>query len=306
MTFPVIIFCYNRPQHLQRTIETLKMNEGATKTPLFIFSDGAATEADQIAVSTVRSIIKNIVGFKNVHIYQNETNTGLANSIISGVSKVLEEYPACIILEDDLETSPYFLNFMNQALSIYKKNDNIFSVSGYCPPIKIPHNYPHEAFLYPRINSWGWATWRNRWQKVDWDVRNFNQFISNKKQRAQLSQQGADLPVMLLKQQQGKIASWAVRFNQTCFNLGGTNVYPIRSLVRNVGADGSGTHMKHSGKYTVSLTHQPLNPSPAQKNDKINHAFKQFYRPSLYRRCINRIKIAHYINQRSKTTETVK
>ncbi|MGQ1947409.1 sugar transferase [Geofilum sp. OHC36d9] len=299
--YPIVLFCYNRPIHLEKTIDALKANNLSRLSELYIYSDAPKTAKDVDKVKLVRTLLAHIQGFKHITVVERTSNMGLAASVISGVSEVLQHHTACIILEDDLETSPFFLNFMNQALSIHEKNDNIFSVSGYCPPIKIPHNYPHEAFLFPRINSWGWATWRNRWQKVDWEVQDFNQFISNKKQRAQLAQQGTDLPVMLLKQQQKKITSWAVRFNQACFNLGGTNVYPIRSMVRNVGADGSGTHMKSSGKYAVSLTHQPLNPTPAIKNSCIDQAFKRFYRPSLYRRCINRIKIAHYICQQSKT-----
>ena len=300
-THPIILFCYNRPTHLKKTIAALKRNELSHLSELYVYSDAPKTAEDDDKVKKIRKFLTQVQGFKRVNVVERTSNMGLAASVISGVSEVLQHHSACIILEDDLETSPYFLNFMNQSLSLYEKNDTIFSVSGYCPPIQIPHNYPHEAFLFPRINSWGWATWRNRWQKVDWDVQDFHQFISNKTQRAQLAQQGADLPVMLLKQQQGKIASWAVRFNQACFNHGGTNVYPIRSMVRNVGIDGSGTHMKNSGKYAVSLTHQPLNPAPALSNDSINQAFKRFYRPSLYRRCINRIKIANYIRQRSKT-----
>jgi hypothetical protein len=299
-THPIILFCYNRPTHLEKTIAALKRNELSHLSELYVYSDAPKTAEDDDKVKKIRKFLTQVQGFKRVNVVERTSNMGLAASVISGVSEVLQHHLACIILEDDLETSPYFLNFMNQSLSLYEKNDTIFSVSGYCPPIQIPHNYPLEAFLFPRINSWGWATWRNRWQKVDWDVQDFNQFITNKKQRAQLAQQGADLPIMLLKQQQRKITSWAVRFNQTCFNLGGTNVYPIRSMVRNVGADGSGTHMKNSCKYAVSLTPRPLNPSPAKNNDNVNQAFKRFYRPSIFRRCINLIKIAYYINHRPK------
>ncbi|GAO29733.1 glycosyltransferase [Geofilum rubicundum] len=258
MYYPVVLFCYNRPDHVQKTLSALSANEGALDTPLIVFSDGPATTRDVALVKSVRRLLSIVQGFKSVRIVCSEGNKGLSASVIDGVSEVLSTFDACLVLEDDLETAPYFLKFMNEALWQYKNDGHIFSVSGYCPPIAIPKDYSLDSFLFPRINSWGWGTWRDRWEKVDWSVADFQPFISNKAMREQLAEQGADLPVMLLKQQQGKIASWAVRFNQACFNLGMTNVYPVQSLVSNRGADGSGTHMKHSGKYAVALCHKYL------------------------------------------------
>lgn len=294
--FPVVLFCYDRPMHLEYTIASLKENRGAEETPLFIFSDGAKGSHDKEAVEAVRNIIDRISGFKEIHITKNPANSGLAMSIINGVSEVLKKFSGCIVLEDDLETSPFFLDFMNQGLLVYEKDADIFSVSGYCPPINIPEDYPFDAFRFPRINSWGWATWADRWAEVDWDVQNFNDFIQDPESVKRLERQGKDLPVMLLKQQTGKIGSWAVRFNQACFNAGKTNIYPVKSLIRNIGIDGTGTHMKASGKYGVELFQERLSAVPSVSDERIDKAFSNFYRPSRYRRYINKIKIARYIS----------
>ncbi|MCA1745405.1 MAG: glycosyltransferase, partial [Bacteroidales bacterium] len=248
---PLVLFCYNRPQHLKRTLAALKLNDLSERTDLYVFSDGPKTGEAEDGVKAVREGLRGLRGFKSVHLVERGANMGLAASVISGVTEVLQQHTACIVLEDDLETSPYFLRYMNEALHHYKDDACIFSVSGFCPPIQIPADFPFQSFLFPRVNSWGWGTWRNRWEEVDWEVKGFKGFIADKNQRSRLAQQGADLPVMLLKQQQGKITSWAVRFNQACFNRERTNVYPVHSLVRNQGADGSGTHMKASGKYAV-------------------------------------------------------
>jgi glycosyltransferase involved in cell wall biosynthesis len=296
MHYPVVIFCYNRPVHLQQTIGALKKNEGAGETDLYFFSDGCRGAMDKSDVEKVREIINNVSGFKNVIVRESEENRGLASSIISGVTNVLESHDACIVLEDDLETSPYYLNFMNKGLEEYASDKEVFSISGYCPPIAIPEDYPYEAFRFPRINSWGWGTWGDRWHSVDWEVKDFNNFISDPEKVKELEQQGKDLPVMLLKQQQGKIGSWAVRFNQACFNAGKTNIYPVQSMVRNIGIDGSGTHMDKSVKYGVSLSRKNLSPVPATNDERISRAFRRFYLPSLFRQTINKIKIARYLN----------
>jgi hypothetical protein len=294
MQHPVVLFCYNRPAHVKQTLAALAANEGATETPLIVFSDGPSGPAEVQLVESVRAVLAVVKGFKSVRVIASEGNKGLSASVIGGVSEVFSTYEACIVLEDDLVTSPYFLRYMNEALDHYREDARIFSVSGYCPPIQVPADYPFQSFLYPRINSWGWGTWRDRWELVDWEVKDFKVFITDKKQRARLAQQGADLPVMLLKQQQGKIASWAVRFNQACFNLGRSNVYPVTSLVRNQGADGSGTHMKSSGKYGVELSPIWLSPAEVGSSPLINRRFRNFYKPSCYRRFINHIKMALY------------
>lgn len=292
--YPLVLFCYNRPNHLEQTLAALKLNDLSEQSDLYVFSDAPKTTEEEVGVNAVRELLNGLQGFKTVQVVKRATNMGLAASIVSGVTEVLQQHPACIVLEDDLETSPYFLSYMNEALNHYSTDSRIFSVSGYCPPIEVPGDYPFQSFLFPRINSWGWGTWRDRWEKADWEVKHFKAFIGDKNQRAHLEQLGADLPVMLLKQQQGKITSWAVRFNQTCFNLGMSNVYPVQSLVRNQGADGSGTHMKSSGKYAVKLCQQALSPANAGCNPMINRRFRDFYKPSHFRRVVNFFKIALY------------
>ena len=291
---PVALFCFNRPDHLEQTLASLQANHLAQATPLFIFSDGPRHAPDQPKVNKVRQIAEAFQNMESVQVIKREQNYGLARSIIKGVSEVIRKYGRCIVLEDDLELSPFFLSFMNQALEIYETDQSVFSVSGYCPPIRIPRYFAHEAFQFPRINSWGWGTWVDRWEKVDWDVSRFNHFIHDPIQVKELEKQGKDLPVMLLKQQTGQNNSWAVRFNQACFENGMTNIYPVRSLVRNRGADSSGTHMKASRKFSVALTKDLPEPYPAVSDPQIDASFRRFYHPSLYRQTINRLKILRY------------
>ncbi len=297
---PVVLFTYNRPDHLRQIIFSLQNNPEAATTRLYLFSDGPRNPNDEKKVAEVRQILHQIDGFKEINLVEEPHNKGLAASIIEGVSKVLSNHHACIVLEDDLEVSTWFLRFMNQGLTQYRDQPEIFSISGYCPPIQIPEEYPYEAFRFSRINSWGWGTWDNRWRDIDWKVRDFESFIRDKKASRQLEQQGKDLPVMLLKQHTGEISSWAVRFNQACFRSGQTNIYPAQSLVRNIGADGTGTHMKASRRFRVNMTQKPLSPSPADHHPLITRAFRRFYTPSLFRRTINWLKIKKYIQHSLK------
>src|ERR1700682_3696549 len=99
---PIALFSYNRLLHIRRTVEALEKNELATASDLFIFSDGAKTEADKKNVDEVRQYLTGIKGFKSVKLISRETNFGLAENIISGVSQIINEFGNIIVLEDDL------------------------------------------------------------------------------------------------------------------------------------------------------------------------------------------------------------
>ena len=294
---PVLVFVYNRPSHTREMLKALSLNEGADKTHVIIYSDGSKSASDKVWVAKVREECKQARGFFRLTLIERDKNYGLAENIISGVSHEIEKYGAVIVLEDDLVTSPGFLKYMNEALDFYS-NTNIFSICGYSPQLKIPAEYTYSTYLAPRIGSWGWASWEEKWKKVDWEVADFYQFIRSPRERKRFEAGGNDLPVMLLKQMQKKINSWAVRFTYACFKLDNRVVYPIQSLVRNAGIDGSGTHMKKSDKYKSRITDKVESSyfcPPAHENAAIRRQFRKFYSTSLFRRTLNILKICRFL-----------
>ena len=183
---PIILFCYRRK--IDKLISSLKKNKEALKSNLFIFSDSFKSEIDKQDVIKVRQSIKNIRGFKSIKIFESKKNKGLANSIIDGVNLIINNYGKAIIIEDDLIVSKYFLNYMNRALDFYKNNKkDIWSISGYSPSLPCLKHYKQEIYLSLRSSSWGWATWLNRWNKVDWKVKDFNNLKKNKNKVIQLN-----------------------------------------------------------------------------------------------------------------------
>ncbi|TAJ11180.1 sugar transferase [Marinilabiliaceae bacterium JC017] len=297
MTAPIALFVYNRPVHTLSTLQHLQKNKGAADSCLYIYSDGPKQPKDEGAVNQVREIINRAQGFKSIKVIERQNNFGLARNIIEGVSEILQNHENIIVLEDDLLTSEGFLKYMNTSLSFYK-DSRIFSICGYHPPISIPKTYSYSTFLVPRIGSWGWATWREKWLKADWQVKDFNVFIKNKKERLQFEKGGNDTAMMLLSQQTGKNNSWAIRFNYACYKDDGLCAYPTQSLIQNAGIDGSGTHMKKSNKYAASVT-QCIDLSnlcpPEVVDEKIQQNFRRFYNTSLFRRTINHLKFWKYI-----------
>lgn len=250
---PIILFVYNRPEHTKKTIDALKLNQLASDSSIFIFSDGNKNENDRKAVEEVRNYIATISGFKDVKITLRDKNLGLADSVISGVTEVIQKFGKAIVLEDDIVTSPYFLKFMNEALDFYEKDKRIYSISGYNFPIKIPKSYQHKIYISPRPSSWGWATWKDRWAKVDWIISDYDQFLSNKKEIKKFNLGGDDLTRMLKKQMSGKINSWAIRWTYAHYKGKGYCLFPLKSFAKNIGADRSGVHTRKTNKFKVDV-----------------------------------------------------
>jgi hypothetical protein len=262
---PICLFTYNRLNETIKTIKALQNNFLAIDSDLYIYSDGGRTEKDKEKVRKVRSYLYSISGFKSITILESPANRGLANSVISGVSEMLELNERVIVLEDDLVTSPNFLDFLNHALTFYERDNAIFSISGYT--LNLP-SLPGEKDYYfgYRASSWGWGIWRDRWMLIDWNVQEYEDFIKNKNLVEEFKRGGSDLPRMLKNQNNGVIDSWAIRFcfHQFRYNL--KTVFPTKSKLISIGFSNEATNTIGSKRF-----HTPLD-----KEIKRNYFFEKF------------------------------
>lgn len=257
MLAPIVLFVYNRLDHTQGVIETLLKNELSKESEFYIFSDAAKSENGLDKVNEVRRFIRDErwhAGFKKVSIIEAEKNKGLAKSIIGGVSEIIQKYGKVIVLEDDLKLSPYFLEYMNDALNYYRDDEKIWSISGYSFPMKSLKKYPHDVFYSYRGCSWGWATWSDRWETVDWQVKAYDQFADDPKWVERFNRGGFDLANMLKMQMDGRIDSWAIRWCFSQSNQEMYTVYPRISYLENAGCDGSGIHSSVYDEYYTDMS----------------------------------------------------
>ena len=238
---PIALFAYNRPTHMRRAVESLLANELAPVSNLYIFSDGPKGPAQDAPVGDVRRYSRSVSGFRSVTVVERATNLGLANSIIDGTTRLTKELGSVIVLEDDLVVSPRFLEYMNRALERYQDDDTAMQVSGYMYPVDV--GAEADAFFMPFTTSWGWATWERAWQHFDAEMKGFDALVEDRHLRDRFNLGGAyDYFDLLKRQRRGSIDSWAIRWYLSVFIRGGLTLYPARTLVQNIGFDGSGTH----------------------------------------------------------------
>lgn len=278
---PIAIFAYSRVDHLRRTIDSLLKNEESSHTLVYIFCDGPKDVSGKASTDAVRTFAESISGFAGITRIYRETNIGLASSIINGVSYVLKEHRSVIVVEDDLDVSPYFLRFMNEGLRTYQDDVEVASIHGYSYSF---NSDTPETYFLRGTGCWGWATWHRAWEAFEAD----GQVLLNQLQRNGLLK-AFDLDgsypysKMLKNQIKGRNNSWAIRWHAACFLKNMITLHPGRSLVNNTGFDNSGTHCSQTDFFTQSIQSGPvpvtrIQPIESQSvREKLVHHFRLNY-----------------------------
>jgi hypothetical protein len=291
---PIALFTYNRPGHALRTIEALRKNKLADQSQLIIFSDGAKDEAGSAMVNKLRGLLRQIDGFKSVQLIERSENLGLGNNIIDGVRQLIDQFGRAIILEDDLLTSPYFLQYMNEALEKYQQIDEVISVHGYRYPV---NQILPETFFLRGADCLGWATWKRGWDLFEPDgSKLLAKLIESKQQNLFDFDNSYPYTQMLKDQIAGKNNSWAIRWYASAFLLNKLTLYPGRSLVHHIGGDGSGTNTGFDDSLAVEISKNPIEvlDIPLVQNEITRMAFVDFFRkqgnPTIWYRIKRKLK----------------
>ena len=278
---PIVVSVYDRVDHFKRCIDSLSRNDLASSSKIYILSDAPKSSKEEPAVAEIRRFSKRIECFGEVELIARSQNMGAIPNGRQGIEKVLREHGRVIFMEDDLVTAPGFLSFMNDAYNFYSNNKNIFSISGYCPPIDIPSNLPYDVFMLPRFCAWGVAISEASYFSAvhSLDESSVRKQLENRHFVRKLKSAGDDVLDMLELELQGRINAYDVRamYYHALHNM--MTVYPRQSLVRNVGFDGTGIHCGATNRFDVDLWTKEKNfvfPSDASIDQQILRKNRNF------------------------------
>lgn len=275
---PIVLFTYSRVDHTRQVVGSLLKNEEAKDSELFIFSDGPKTEEKREAVEECRKYLHTVSGFKSITIVERKKNWGLANSLIAGITEVINKYGRVIVVEDDLIVSQYFLRYMNEALEKYEDEEKVASISAFLNPVEgdIP-----ETFFLRYFACWGWATWKRAWDLMNLDARDLLRQLCWKKNDFNIGGAGSFYE-MLYCQKVGLVDSWAVRFYASCFLKDKLHLFPGKTMVAQTGTDGSGTHCTicDTTYSSILVSNSPINVSPIknEENMAMYNLYANFYK----------------------------
>ena len=251
---PIVLFLFKRPEHTRRTLESLARNIEFSESQLFIYCDGARNNDESTQVEEVRQVAREWP-HPNKVIIERDFNFGLANSIIDGVTNIVNQFGCVIVIEDDLVTSPYFLKFMNDGLRVYENDQRVASIHSYVYPI----NDLPEIFFMRGADCWGWATWQNRWDLFEPNGKKLLDELKRTRQKKHFDFNGSyPFTKMLSKQVAGKNDSWAIRWHASAYLKNKFTLHPGKSLVQNIGTDGTGTHCVGTSEFATILSSKPI------------------------------------------------
>ena len=278
MLAPIGLSVYARLEHLKHNIAALRRNNGAANSHLYIFSDGPKND-DFEKVSAVRNYLRQIDGFKKIELIERKQNDRVKNNR-NGIDYLLNQYGKLIFLEEDIVTAPGFLDYMNNALNFYAGEKNIFSVTGYTPPINASYYCQDDVFFLPRFNAWGFGIWKDRYEKIRYiEPNDIRQLLKKHILRKYIKQYlGEDAFLMLQYDSEKIIDALDVKAIYQQILSKTLTVYPRLSLTRNIGHDGSGLHCVATGKYETTLWEKTSFVFPTQFtiNSKIAHTHRKF------------------------------
>jgi hypothetical protein len=290
---PIALVAYNRPAHLAAVAEALARNPEAAASRLFVFSDAPKHDAARASVEEVRTRARALRGFRSVELVEAPANLGVARSIVGGATRLTAEFGRVIVLEDDLVPSPHFLRYMNEALDAYASDERVASVHAYSYPVA--GDLP-ETFFLRGADCWGWATWKRGWDLFEPDGRKLLLELERRALTHEFDFDGKYPYTQMLRDCiAGRNDSWAVRWYASAFLEDRLTLYPGSSQVRNIGADGSGTHVGSTRRFDNPDWGRALRVSaiPVAESKAARQAFGTYLaglRPSMATRVLRGLK----------------
>ena len=299
---PIALFTFNRPEHTRAALESLAKNPEFLTSSLYIYCDGAKSDSDSARVEETRELVRDWP-HPDKKVIERDRNWGLANSIIDGVTRLSATHGQVIVMEDDLVVSRYFLEYMNSALDKYRDDDRVISIHGYSFPIRgLP-----EAYFLKGMGSWGWATWKRGWDLFEPDAQKLYDELLERKLMHRFNVNGAyPYRRMLRDQIHGRVDSWAVRWYASALTLDKLSLYPGRSLVHNIGLDGSGIHCDDYDGFATDVSTTPIDLEglTVSENMEALEALRKFTRSArnkkLIRSMLSPRKVLRFLARRLK------
>ena len=291
MISPIVIFTYNRLDHLDTLINSLEQNELFKKSKILVFSDGPKKEIDIEKIEKIRIYLKKKLISKNSEIVERPNNFGLSKNVITGINQTFNDYDQAIILEDDLEVSPFFLNYMNDALNLYVSSEDVASISGYMYPIN-SKSFSNDYFFLKLAESWGWGTWKRAWNNFETDSVKLKNEIDERKLVDEFNfSSGISYYKMLNDNINGANDSWAIRWYASTFLKNMNTLFPSKSFVKNIGIDNSGENCNYTTVYDslINLDYKPLKKINSMELVTDRNAVKSFFQKIKYKRYIDNI-----------------
>lgn len=293
---PIVIFSYNRPEHLRQTLDALAKNDLASHSDLFIYCDGVkptASDEQLTRISKNRQVAHAASGFKSVSVIEREKNYGLADNIVSAVTEIVTQYGRIIAFEDDIVTTRGCLTYLNDALELYKDDEQVMHISAWMYPNK--GQFPTTFFYDTPYPAGGWATWKRAWDYFNPDTADHVRYWQDNWKEFDIEGEN-HLSKQLLMNYDGTLKTWFIKWYSSMHRIGGLCLYPGTAMSNNIGWDDSGETSMSLTRYIVPhpAEYTEVKRIPIKRNRKAFHYIRAWYSGHWYNRR-NRVRIYNII-----------
>lgn len=237
MNLPVLILAFNRPDLLKEQLEFLGEHNCSN---LYISLDGPRLNRpeDNELVSSCIRIAKMHVPEDRLNIF--ESNQGCRLGVAGGIDWFFQKESSGLILEDDVRFDPFLLEFISDSLLRYEFDFEVGSISGFSPLELTQHECKGaNSYFHPYFSSWGWATWKSRWDNYSLESSKWEDFVSFKNMPSIEKSFWNSKFVSVFN---NSLDTWDYQFILTNFKFGWRTLVPRFNLVSNVGFRPDGTH----------------------------------------------------------------
>jgi hypothetical protein len=239
---PILFLIFNRPDTTEKVFE--KIREIRPKN-LYVSSDGARENkpGEYEKCEMAKSIIKKVDWECEVNVNFSEINLGCKEGVTKGINWFFENVESGIILEDDCVPDLSFFGFCKVMLEKYRNDKRIMHIGGV--NFQDSNKRGNKSYYFSRYcHVWGWATWKDRWQKYDVNMSDYDESMYNKISESLISDKEIISYYKRLFDivKNNKLDTWDFQWVWTVWKNDGVSIIPNVNLVKNIGFGEEATH----------------------------------------------------------------
>lgn len=284
---PILLVLYNR---IEETHNLFQILQTIQPTQLYVAGDGckAGNTLDRTHVYQTRAVIQPAWPCQ-MHTLWQEEHLGKSKMILKAMQWFFENEEEGIILFEDTIPTYDFFPYCEELLRQYRNDEQVFSIGGTYLRHRSRQKYKKRLrrggssyFFSSYATSWGFATWRNRWQDFTYSMAQYdNEKIANIVARYMKKPRHRSYwtnRFNIIKKSNAPY--WDYQIDLHVWAHDGICIQPYLNLVTNVGFKGNDKrrirHLRKNAYPIMPLTHP--------KEKEINHKEDRFMFRHIYKR----------------------
>ena len=260
---PILFLTYNKVDTTKKVLNAiLKINP----KNLIISSDGGKNSLENKEIVELRKYFDKTLNSVSFEKFYNKNNLGCKGNVTNSIDKAFEKHEKLIILEDDTLPSKEFFIYTKKLLKLYKNYDKVNMISGYNYLTK--SKISDDFFFSHYTNIWGWATWKNEWERrIELNKKSLNNFKNFNLNDIFHSEFEKNYFMQRFEEVvYDSLDTWDYGLVFSNFYQKKLSIYPKYNLVKNIGlGHKNATHTNSYYKYLISTPNIRLNKFQSKK-----------------------------------------